>query len=186
MRLCLWRVSHPPPCSRGGSKHRACKPKFPLSGDAFSTLLVFYTAHGAELCDVAAWGFQSAVSKTAEYLHPSPAPQCLWVPRLSPLTAPHLQGGLRDPSCHRERQKMLQVPPCPRARLEGAGNGVPGKLLSDGDREGQELRGSRKNKMCTCGRAGGALCPSLCVSYGTEVELRWVFLPGNAARGKRE
>lgn len=32
---------------------------------------------------------------------PSPASQCLWVPRLSPLLAPHLQLGLGDPSCHK-------------------------------------------------------------------------------------
>lgn len=106
------------------------------------------------------------------------------MPWLSLLTAPHLQLSPGDPSCHRERQKVLQVPPCPRARLEGAGNGVAGKLLCDGDGEGQELRGSRKNKMCMYGRAGGALCPSLCVSQGPEMELRWFFTPGNAARRK--
>lgn len=115
---------------------------------------------------------------------PSPAPQCPWVPWLSPLTAPHLHLGPVDPSCHRERQKVLQVPRCRRARLEGAGNGVPGKLLCDGDGEGQELGNSRKNKMCTCGRAGGALHPSLCVPHGPEMELRWVFPPVNAARAK--
>lgn len=66
----------------------------------------------------------------------------------------------------------------------GTGNGVAGKFLFDGDGEGQELRGSRKNKMCTCGRARSALCLPLCVSQGPEMEFRWIFPPGNAARGK--
>lgn len=74
----------------------------------------------------------------------------------------------------------------PQGQAGGTGNGVAGKFLcdGDGDGEGQELRGSRKNKMCTCGRAGGALCLPLCVSQGPEMEFRWIFPPGNAARGK--
>lgn len=48
----------------------------------------------------------------------------------------------------------------------------------------EELGGSRKNKMCTRGRAGAAPCPSPGVCHGPEMELRWVFPPGNAAGGK--
>lgn len=182
-RQCLWRVSHPPPRSEGEASTRACKPKFPLSGDVFSILLVFYTAHGAELCDVAAWDFQSTVSHIAEFLHPLPSsPVPLGALAVPPCCSPPLAGP-RGPLLPQGEAENA-APPCPRARLERARNGVPGKLLCDGGGEGQELGDSRKNKICTRGRAGAALCASFCVPHASEMEFRWVFPPGNAARGK--
>lgn len=150
----------PTPSQGGGSKHRACKPKFPLSGDFFSILLgFFFFAQHERLNSVMLLLGISKVSFLTLLSFYSPCP-ALRVPWLSPLAAPHLQLHPGDP---KDRQKVLQVPPCPRARLEGAGNGVPGKSLCDGDGEGQELGAAGKTR---CARVEGLgvhfVLPSVC------------------------
>lgn len=112
--------------------------------ELFLASCCFYIAHLAELRDVTARDFQSAVSHIAAFLPLLRgwllSQGCFWGLWASTLAALRLYLGFLGPLMlwvwsPRERRKVLQVFLCPWAGLEGAEDGVAGKLLCGGDGE---------------------------------------------------